>query len=250
MSRTRDSGLRTQDSAPPFDGFPSISKATAIPNAFFALVLPRLESPEALLAFLWMARVVQQRRGDGRFATADDVWATPGARESFENLGGGRTGLEAGLDACRNVGALIALRVTGRDVRETVFLVNDPPSRRLAARARAGEVRLRPGTAIVAEASPEQRPGIFRLYEEHIGTITPIVGEQLIAAEDEYPAEWIEEAFREAAELNARSWRYVERILQRWSEEGRGHETPGRDSPEDRRQRFLGGNFGHLIKYE
>lgn len=241
---------RASSLIPPFDGFPSIFKATAIPNAFFALVLPRLDTPDALLAFLWTARVVQSRRGDSRFATADEIWATPGAAESFENIAGGRGGLESGLEACHAVGALIALRVSGRDARETLYLVNDPPSRRLAARARAGEVRLRPGTAVLSAGPAEQRPGIFRLYEEQIGTITPIVGEQLLAAEDEYPAEWIEEAFREAAELNARSWRYIERILQRWSEEGRGHETPGRDSPEDRRQRFLGGSLGHLIKYE
>jgi DnaD/phage-associated family protein len=235
---------------PPFDGFPGISKATAIPNAFFALVLPRLTTPGALLAFLWAARVIQERRGDARFASADEIWAAPGARDSFETMAGGRRGLDAGLEECACVGALIALRVTGRDVRETLYLVNDPPSRRLAARARAGDVRLRPETAVVNEAPQTQRPNIFRLYEEHVGTITPIVGERLMAAEDVYPAEWIEDAFREAAELNARNWRYIERILQRWTEEGRGHETPRGDSPEDRRQRFLGGSLGHLIKYE
>ena len=235
---------------PPFAGFPSVSKGTAIPNAFYALVLPRLTSPGSLLAFLWAARVIQERRGDNRFASGDEIWAAPGARESFEHLAGGSAALESGLDECAAVGALLALRITGRDVRETLYLVNDPPSRRLAARARAGDVRLRPGTAVVNAAAPEQRPGIFRLYEEHIGTITPLIGERLIAAEDEYPADWIEDAFREAAELNARSWRYIERILQRWAEEGRGYETPGRDSPEDRRQRFLGGSLGHLIKYE
>jgi DnaD/phage-associated family protein len=238
------------DTAQPFEGFPSISKGTAIPNAFFSLVLPRLTSPAALLAFLWSARVIQQRRGDARFASSEEIWAAPGAAESFETLAGGRDGLESGLAECAALGALLALRVTGRDARETLYLVNDPASRRLAARARAGDVRLRPETVVVREEAPHQRPNIFRLYEEHIGTITPIIGERLLAAEEEYPPEWVEQAFHEAAELNARSWRYVERILQRWTEEGRGYETPRRDGPEDRRQRFLGGNFGHLIKYD
>lgn len=242
--------MTDHSSQPSFEGFPSVSKATAIPNAFFALVLPRLQSSDAVLAFLWAARVVQERRGDHRFASVDEIWASPGAAESFQNLAHGRDSLEAGLAECAAVGALISLRITGRDVRETVYLVNDPPSRRLVARARASEVQLRPATTIVPEESPNQRPNIFRLYEEQIGTITPIIGERLLAAEDEYPLEWIEDAFAEAAELNARSWRYIERILQRWTEEGRRNETPRRDSPEDRRQRFLGGSFGHLIQHD
>ena len=40
-----------------------------------------------------------------------------------------------------------------------------------------------------------------------------MVGERLLEAEETYPAEWIEDAFREAAELNVRNWRYIERIL-------------------------------------
>lgn len=233
---------------PPFDGFPGVSKGTAIPNAFFALVLPQLETTGALLAFLWTERVIQERRGDARFASADEVWAMPGARDSFERLSDGRRDLETGLRECVGLNALLELGVTASGNSETLYLINDPASRRLLARARAGEIRLRPSATITTAAAAE-RPGIFRLYEEHIGTITPIVGERLAAAQDTYPQEWIEDAFREAAELNARSWRYIERILQNWAEEGRAHEAPRADTPEDRRQRYLGGAFGHLIKY-
>ncbi|HET7737325.1 MAG TPA: DnaD domain protein, partial [Tepidiformaceae bacterium] len=64
-----------------------------------------------------------------------------------------------------------------------------------------------------------------------------------------YPAEWIVDAFREAAELNARNWRYVERILENWDREGRVNEAPGRDSLDERRRRFLGGDLGHVARY-
>ena len=36
-----------------FHGFPAVGKATAIPHAFFSFVLPGLQAPEDLLAFLW-----------------------------------------------------------------------------------------------------------------------------------------------------------------------------------------------------
>ncbi|MGE0599494.1 MAG: DnaD domain-containing protein [Dehalococcoidia bacterium] len=224
-----------------FTGFPGIGKATAIPNLFFSAVLPRLESPGALLAYLWVCRIAQERRAEQRCASADDIWQQPAARQSFELLGGGRPGLEAGLEACMKLRALLGVRLTGAGVNCAVYFPNDPASRRTIARARAGEITLRPETSVAPIESKEQRPGIFRLYEEHIGTITPMVGDRLVEAEDLYPAEWIVDAFREAAELNARNWRYIEKILKNWAEEGRPNETPGRDSLEDRKRRYLGG---------
>ena len=228
-----------------FDGFPGIGRATAIPNSFFSVVLPEMCSPDEVLAFLWTSRVVQEQRGEVRYVTAAQVWSEHGAARSFESLGSGRAGLERGLAACVELGALLALELAGGGRRKTVYFVNNPASRRAVVRARAGELTLAPET-VALEAPPERRPGIFRLYEEHVGTITPLVGERLLAAAERYPPHWIEDAFREAAELNARNWRYVERILERWSEGGRAHEAAGRDSLEARRRRYLGESSGRL----
>ena len=96
---------------------------------------------------------------------------------------------------------------------------------------------------------------IFALYEKHIGPIGHNAGLQLLAAEAEYPATWIEDAFAIAAEHNARSWQYVVAILRRWLQEGRPAETiasrnrqrdqhhehgkPGRDSAPDSRTGYV-----------
>lgn len=210
-----------------FAGFPAVGQATAIPNVFFSVVLPRLGAAGDLLAFLWASRLVQEQRGDARFVTAERIWEQEGAAEAFHEFGGGRPGLDEGLRRCTEVGALLALELSGREGEETVYFVNNPGSRRAVARARGGEIDLRPETVVRATAI-ESRPGIFRLYEENVGTITPMVADRLLAAADEYPLEWIHEAFREAAELNKRSWRYIERILENWAQEGR-NETSGRD---------------------
>ena len=229
----------------PFAGFPGIARATAIPNVFFAAVLPQLRAPGDLLAFLWAARTVQGQRGEARFITADAIWANEEARPAFEAFGGGRGGLDSGLAHCAEVGALLRLDLSGPGDGETVYFMNDPGSRRAVARARGGELVLSPGAKVRPVEAPA-RPGIFRLYEENIGTITPLIGERLIEAEQTYPPEWVESAFREAVELNRRSWRYVERILKNWLEEGRANEATGRDSFEARRDRYLGGALGHL----
>jgi DnaD/phage-associated family protein len=230
-----------------FTGFPGVSRATAIPNLFFAAVLPEMRNAGELLAFLWVSRAVQEQRGEVRFVTADQVWAEEGAARSFTAFGGGRPGLEDGLAGCAELGALLALRLLGPGESEVVYFVNNPAARRAVARARAGDLRLKPETVAV-EVAVRARPSIFRLYEDHVGTITPFVGERLLEAAERYPAEWIEQAFREAAELNARNWRYIERILLRWAEEGRREGTEG-DSFEARKRRYLGGDLGHVVRY-
>ena len=92
---------------------------------------------------------------------------------------------------------------------------------------RAAE-RFTPAPSPTAVGRPSERPNIFQLYEENIGMLTPLVADELRAAEEEYPAGWVEAAIREAAAGNVRSWRYIEAILERWKREGRGTRSSGK----------------------
>ena len=58
-----------------------------------------------------------------------------------------------------------------------------------------------------------------------------MVAEELREAERTYPPNWIEDAFREAVELNKRNWRYIRRILERWAAEGKDDGVDWRDTP-------------------
>jgi DnaD/phage-associated family protein len=66
-----------------------------------------------------------------------------------------------------------------------------------------------------------ERPNIFVLYEQNIGLLSPLLADELKDAADQYPAEWIEAAFREAVQHNKRKWSYIRAILRRWETEGR-----------------------------
>ena len=90
-----------------------------------------------------------------------------------------------------------------------------------------------------------ERPNIFRLYEENIGPLTPLIAEVLEQAAREYPASWIEEAFRLAVERNVRNWRYIEAILKRWKQEGKDESLIERDS-EARLRKYLDSPFAPL----
>jgi DnaD/phage-associated family protein len=66
-----------------------------------------------------------------------------------------------------------------------------------------------------------EHPNIFVLYEQNIGLLSPLIAEDLKDAADQYPADWIEAAFREAVQHNKRKWTYIRAILRRWETEGR-----------------------------
>ncbi len=60
----------------------------------------------------------------------------------------------------------------------------------------------------------------FRLYEQEIGTLTPMIADAVKDAEETYSAEWVSEAIQIAATSNKRSWKYVEGILKNCKAKG------------------------------
>lgn len=80
------------------------------------------------------------------------------------------------------------------------------------------------------------RPGIFKLYEQNIGLVTPIIADRLVEALELYPEEWIADAIAAAVSYNRRNWRYIQRILETWATEGRTYEA-------DRRHQSSTGDF-------
>ena len=124
-------------------------------------------------------------------------------------------------------GTLLSATVEVEGRQEELYLVNTPANRRALEGLVGSELRLEEP---LPPAEGSAQPNIFALYEENVGSITPLIAEELKDAEERYPAEWIREAFREAVSLNKRSWRYIQRILKRWEAEGPDYEKAGRDT--------------------
>ncbi|MBE0430646.1 MAG: DnaD domain protein [Dehalococcoidia bacterium] len=89
---------------------------------------------------------------------------------------------------------------------------------------------------------------VFALYEQNIGMLTPMIAEELKEAEQLYPPNWIEDAFKEAVALNKRSWRYISRILERWASEGKDSGEHKRDAEKDGPDKYVKGRYGHLVR--
>lgn len=77
---------------------------------------------------------------------------------------------------------------------------------------------------------PSSSTGIFKVYQDNIGLLTPLIADSIVDAEKTYPLQWIIEAIKLSVENNKRSWRYCETILKRWQSEGKD-EGKGKAKP-------------------
>ena len=231
-----------------FSGFPPKSKFTPIPNIFFSEVLPQIDDLAELKVTLHIIWALYQKRGYPRYVTYGELLSDPTLINGLKTEGSPPELLRRSLDQAVSRGTLLHLTLERKGEAQDLYFVNTDADRTAVARIESGE--LETGALVKAEPyqiSPEQ-PNIFTLYEKNIGMLTPIIAEELKEAEKLYPASWIQDAFKEAVDLNKRSWRYISRILERWAAEGKDDGEPGRDSKADANPEEYRRRYGHLLK--
>jgi len=216
-----------------FPGFVAGGAAVALPRELFVELLPRIDDEGELRATIYA------------LAAAARPGSLPGVRHAqllterplltqFERLAPGEAvaTVEAALARAVERGSLLAVVLPDGD---RLYLAHTEAGRRQRERLLAGTLPpppapagWRPGSGghggwpRAATAAASAGPvGAAAAYEREIGMLTPAVAEALAEAETRYPAPWIEEALREAALHNARSWAYAEAVLRRWQADGR-----------------------------
>jgi DnaD/phage-associated family protein len=188
-----------------------------------------------------------RRRGYPRSLSLAELAAEEPLRRSLARLEGGvEAALRRGLDAAVTRGAVLrALARTPEGREREVYLLHTEAARQALATGGVKGLTLAPEPEPLPDEAP---PSIYALYEENIGTISPLIAEDLRETEARYPAGWIVAAFTEAVAMNKRNWRYVVRILERWRAEGRTDATVGRTVPGHPRQRDLEGRYRGLVR--
>ena len=220
----------SQRNSPGFRGFPEGKvRFTRLPAPFFTELLPQVDDLAELKVTLYALWYLEQLEGTFRFVRLSDFLQDD---LFMQGLPDGQPDLERGLSGAVQRGTLLKADLEGDP--EQYYFLNSP-------RGRAAISALQKGSWRPAEIERQpvaleiDRPNIFRLYEDHIGPLTPMIAETLKEAEETYPAEWIEDAVRIAVENNVRRWRYIQAILRKWQEEGRD-DTDRRDTQENRRR--------------
>ena len=146
-------------------------------------------------------------------------------------------------------GTFIHLAVEMDGDSEDAYFMNTAADRQTVAKIESGELELaglKPSGKTYVET--EELPDIFTLYEQNIGMLTPMIADELRDAEKRYPEDWIRDAIKEAALNNKRSIKYIAKILETWSVEGRSDGAYQRDSKKTGPDRYLKGKYGHMVR--
>jgi DNA replication protein len=193
------------------------SRPTPIPAEFFGQLLPQIDSLDELRVTLYVLWYLERQETSFMQFRASEIADDPDLKQGF--LNSDRNPSDRLNDALGLAVARGTILKWDDGQQEPVFFLNSPRGQAGLKACQAGKL-----DEIPANLPPQvgkEKPNIFRLYEENIGPLTPLIAEDLRSAEAEYPAAWIDEAFHLAVQRNARSWRYISAVLKRWKEEGR-----------------------------
>ena len=228
-----------------FAGFPARAQGAAIPQVFFTDVLPRLADGIGLAVAVTAFQLLANKKGFPRYLALEDFTSHLGLTSFLEStpITDGAWAIGAALEQLVEIEMLHSLTVEIDGLQRELYFLNAPADRRGMESIRGGTVPI--GRVVVSPATTP-RSSVFALYESLIGPISPLIADELLDAERLYPGEWLDAAFREAAAQNARSWRYVSRILERWAIEGRDDEKTERDDAPD--TRYFAGKYGRILK--
>jgi DNA replication protein len=205
-----------------------------VPAPVFGQLLADIDNVNELKIFLRSLWHISRKKGAPRSISVVELSSDRLMSEAVSLSGDAlMTEIHQALDSLAGRG--VFLSIDNRDA--ATYALNTPAEREAVSRAGI------PVREIVAAApetwdSPSNRLGIYELYEQNIGVLTPLIAERLTEAVDAYPEPWLREAISIAVENNARNWRYVTAILERWQTEGREDGEPRRDPEELRQEEF------------
>jgi len=199
-----------------FNGFTSSESFTVVPDSFFRMLgeINDLDELKLTLYVLWR---IEHMEGAFRQICHSEIIED----ENFMN-GISAKNVDCGLQKAVQRGTL--LKVENPD--GGFYFLNSPRGRAAAEAMRKGDWRATGRLSL----PPRDVPNIFKLYEENIGPLTPMIADALKDAEEIYTQKWVAEAIEQALKLNVRNWKYIDAILRRWKEEGRAEKQNRRDS--------------------
>lgn len=229
-----------------FDGFARGKQPTfAIYAAFISELLPQIDDLAELKVTLYFMWAIQQREGRFRYLRRRDFLRDA---NFMAGLSGGEAALGAALDKACERGTLLCVEVTLGGEREPFYFINTELGRQALEQVQRGDW-MPSFTDEPIEIIPD-RPNIYRLYEDNIGPLTPLIADTLKDAQKNYPESWIMDALRIAVESNARKWSFVQAVLDRWRREGKkdaSSERPAEQQQDGRR--YISGKYADYIEH-
>jgi DNA replication protein len=233
-----------------FDGFPAKMEFTSVPNVFFSALLQEITDIAELKVTLHVMAMLYRKKGYPRFVTFGELMENAALMTGLKGIGGSpEKTLRDALEMSAERGTLLGVPVEKDGKPEDIYFLNDGPGRQAVAKIENGELELA-GLEIGKReyVETEEPSDIFSLYEQNIGILTPMVADELRAAEKLYPKDWIADAFKEAVLYNKRNIRYILKILENWVAEGRSDGTYQRHPKKTDPDKYVKGKYGHMVR--
>jgi DNA replication protein len=214
---------------PNFNGFTSSETFTQIPDSLFHL-LKEIEDVAELKITLYAIWRIEHIEGNFHALAEKDFEA--------ESLGLDVKKIKHGLKKSVERGTLLR----SQHEADVFYFLNSPRGRLSAEAFEKGQWR----ESAKIMSLQMSKSNIFKLYEENIGPLTPLLSDMLREAEKNYPSAWFEEAIEIAVSRNIRNWKYVEAILARWKEKGKDERQDQQDIVKDAK-RYTDNEFSEFI---
>ena len=231
-----------------FKGFPVKMTFTPVPNLVFSSLLPQITDIVELKVLLHIFEIIYPKKGSLKFTSYNEMLGHAGLINDLKGQAG--EVLTKALAVLVGKGVLLTLSTEMAGVADQIYFFNNEANRLSVERILSGEMTLpglkaeKPMPAVAAAPAD-----IFTLYEQNIGMLTPLIADELREAGKQYPEDWIRDAIKEAVSLNKRNWRYIARILEHWSTEGRDDGTHrGNLKKNTDPDKFIKGRYGHLVQ--
>ncbi len=233
-----------------FDGFPARTEYTALPNVFFSGLLPQIDDLAELKTTLHVLAMLSRKKGYPRYVSRQELLANESLMAGLKTKDeSSESTLQKSLEKAVSRGTLLSIAVEKDGTSEDIFFLNTTSNRQLIEQVESGELELtglkKSGKKYVP---PDEVPDIFTLYEENIGILTPMIADELSEAEKLYPAEWINDAVKEAVLYNKRNIKYILKILENWAAEGKSDGTHQRHPKKTDPDKYIKGKYGHMVR--
>lgn len=219
----------------------SVDDVVPIPETFLSAIAPAITEIAELQVSLALFRLANASGGFHAAVPEPAIERDRALRRALRVEGSPRepkARIALGLDLAVGRGTLCKFGTEHEGERRVWYYLNTLANRALVEGMSRGAIP--PPRQIWHEAAmptvEPERPNVFRVYEQNIGLLTPLLAERIVEALERYPTDWIEAAIGEAVVYNRRSWRYVSRILENWTTGGRGEAGPQAGSHETNRR--------------
>ena len=208
--------------------FPKGVHFTPVPNPLLGPLLKQISSYNELVCILRLVNLIHLKRNslnwlEQNLLISDDI---------LQAIVGSTGQIIEVLDKCIEKGVILRVSLKTDEKIQVLLLNTFNAKSNLDRMIQDGDA-----TSFEVVENKYETENIFSLYQNNIGTLNPLITEELRHAKNRYPEEWIKDAFREAVVNNARSWKYIQSILENWNSSGKAqsNDTDRRKSGRNRR---------------